>query len=105
MSEYAWSSTLDVSRPAAHDMRHATLTSSSDRLWVRTRRSMPVTFSTRDASRHFGPMTSHALDKKMTEGGAMSSCRVHPRLNHLLFLNADWGALGSARSGTSSRNA
>ena len=85
--QYASSSTRVVCRVAAQHILRATLTSSSDFLWVRTSPSMPVTSSMSATSVAFVPMICHSFDRKTICFGATSSWSVQPRLNHRLTRN------------------
>ena len=49
------------------------------------------------------PISIHSLERKTMFDGATSSCRVHPRLNHLLFANAAFCLSVPVVAGTSAR--
>ena len=103
--EYASSSILVVSRSDAHEMRRAAgidWSLTSDR---RTSMSMPVTCSMRPGEAHLLHNGVQLAERKTTSRGAISSCKVQPRVNHLLRRNAESGSSGSSASETSSRNA
>src|SRR4051812_24114321 len=85
-SEYAMSSWRKVSRHAAHDIRSATLKSDNG-LPRRAMAGMPVTSQMCRSREALLPRSSLSLEKKSTDAGAISSCRVQPRENHSLFRN------------------
>ena len=105
-NEYARSSSLVVSRLAAHESRCATL-----KLLVTESGSckaltlIPVMALTRSANFSFDPSTIQRLERNSRFLGAMSSWRVHPRLNHRLLRKAEWSSWGSSLEGTSARYA
>ena len=101
MSEYASSSILVVFRVDAHHIRRATLTSATLRRNVSTSASMPVISSNREARLAFVPIIVQSCDRNMRFRGAMSSCSVHPRENHLLVRNAESRRCRLPEAGTS----
>lgn len=84
MREYARSSMRVVCLPAAHDMRRAMLMRPKGVSCRSTGASTPVILSRRSARSYFVPSVCQWRERNRTETGAMSSWRVHPRVNHLL---------------------
>lgn len=71
---------------------------------LRTASDIPVTLASCSGIEVLAPMMPHCCPTKMTSDGAMSSCKVHPRLNHTENPRADGSSL-TLCSSTSSRYA
>ena len=88
-SEYALSSTLVVSRAAAHERRWATLNSLRGSMRNSASWLIPVIPVIRHARLDLDPMGVQVMERKTTCRGAMSSWSVHPRVNHRLRRNSE----------------
>src|SRR3954454_17236974 len=87
-NEYALSSWRKVSRLVAHDIRSATLKSDNG-VPRRAIAGIPVISQMYRSKEVLLPSSSPSFEKKSTDAGAISSCRVQPRVNHALFRNVD----------------
>jgi hypothetical protein len=85
-SEYALSSWRKVLRLAAYDNRSVMLKSDKG-LPRRVLAGMPVTLQMYYSREALLPNNPPSSEKKSTDTGVISSCRVQPRENYALFRN------------------
>ena len=93
--QYMMSSSSVVVRFLAHCLRSDALKCSKEQL-RNAASGMPVILCSSPARDALSPMCCPSREKNSTDTGAISSCSVHPRVNHVFAQNAAFHSLHGA---------